>query len=248
MKKLILLIAFAVVALPSFVLAEQSNTGSSPVLDEPIRNEVKSRTMSSWEEARQEREEMLEKRKECLENRDGSCEGLMLPKTIETMKVNQEKRMEEREVKIEERKQKLEERKLEIKNRVTERLAEAFGKTFENFKNVSEKLLENTTKLEERISGFEAKGRDLSVAKAQLEEAKVLINTLPSTIESAEAKVTSLLTGEDPKSKVTEIKQVLNETKEQIKKAHQALIEAINEIKNNIKSDKADDSVENETN
>lgn len=214
-SKILALFVFLSVATPIF--AQDSTNGATPTPREKLEQINKERQ----EAAKARMEEKLRSRSSATGTRPVNKERV------------QEKRQElkdKMEAKREELKEKREEKIAEIKEKTSERMANSFEKIYDGFSSAASRLAEHADKIAERISKFEASGKDLTVAKAKLEIANGLITALPASIEASQTAVTTFLGG-DLKINRPEIRKEVEKVKGLLKAAHASLVEVLRAIK-----------------
>jgi len=240
MKKFTILLGLVFMASPvmaSQVAIYDTNTDSSIYKDdaywaekEAARKAEYERMMLKKEEMRKAEMERLRLKKEAI---DAKIMGGIRNFSTTTKKV--EERREELKAKIEAKKEEFKEKREEkieqVKQKASERLSKGYEKVFEGFDNAAERLAEHFDKIEARIAEFEAKGRDLTVAKEKLAIAETKITALPSVIDAAQSAVAGIIAG-TAEDKLVAIKAEVSKAKTALKEAHTALVDTIREIKN----------------
>lgn len=100
-------------------------------------------------------------------------------------------------------------------------------------------------RIDSRITKFEEKGLDMSNAISLLAEARVEISNAQSSIEAMRVNIDAVLESDNPKESFSQIRALIGEAKDGVKKAHKALIEAIKAMKAGVVKSESDDEVEN---
>ena len=136
-------------------------------------------------------------------------------------------------------KEKLAERKAERKEKLNEKAKKRIGAyvkriirrlnaAIDRIEKLSERVESRILKLEEK---FKDRGLDLSETKRLLIVAEDEISNARESISSIEGAVDGVLSTDNPKESFSSIRELIKTSKDSVKSAHRALVEAIKSLK-----------------
>lgn len=149
----------------------------------------------------------------------------------EERQATQEVRQEEREVRQVERQVVQEEKKSARIERRNERIRAYTERVVKRFNAVITRLTRLADRMESRIEKLEAREFDLSIARELLGAARVEIANTQESIAAIDTSLENALASDNPKEAFSTVRGLIDESKESIKIAHRALVDAIREIK-----------------
>lgn len=149
----------------------------------------------------------------------------------EERQVAQEVRQEEREVRQVERQVVQEERESARIERRNERIRAYTERVVKRFNAVITRLTRLADRMESRIEKLEAREFDLSIARELLGDARIEIANTQESIAAIDTSLEDTLASDNPKEAFSAVRGLISESKESIKIAHRALVDAIREIK-----------------
>jgi hypothetical protein len=144
--------------------------------------------------------------------------------------------MEERRAtetkKIEDRQKRLEEKKSEIKDKQMERVVKFSHQMIRVHKAAVDRLAKLADRIDSRITKIEAeKNVKLDQSKAKLAEARVKIAAAQTYVVGMEAQVTTITATGTAQSALESVRGIFATSRENLKSAHQALVDVISSIK-----------------
>ncbi len=111
------------------------------------------------------------------------------------------------------------------------RITAFFQRMMERFGYAIARLNKLADRIESRLDKFEEKSRDVSGARAILEEAKTSIATAEAKVAEAKAAIDEALASDDPKTAFEGVRNLVHEARDFIKKAHQDLVRVVKTLK-----------------
>ena len=148
--------------------------------------------------------------------------------------------------KIEVRKEKITERKEQIKTKLTKkagnRVRNIYGRVRNRLQNRIERLEKITNRIKNRFLFFEEKGKDTTEARVKIAEAEEAIISAKNDLGIVDEKLEELLSSDEPKTALAELKTAVQTVRKDLSTARQALSKAVNSL---VRQNQGGQNVEN---
>ena len=134
-------------------------------------------------------------------------------------------RLQEKQERMEARIQKLEERRKQMIKKFVEKMVRRFEAAVNRLKKLADRIDSRLTKFATE------RGKDVTLLRARLAEAKVKITEAEAAINAAKAGLDGALNSETPREAFEAVKKLVSDARDKIKEAHVALVKVVTEIK-----------------